>query len=122
MKRSAKRAALTVLTTAIVAATLTGVASTSALAIDGVPCDSNDFVKLTLHRGDQGSYDNCYANGGEMDFDVGDLWLTHIHTGNNHVQWFGDGRWQPDTPIPPNTEFGWDNHPGGVSVEKIRIV
>ena len=53
------------------------------------------------------------------------VWLTRIWTGNNRVQWYGDGRWQPDPPvgvINKWTVFSWPNHPGGVSIDVIRIL
>lgn len=120
MNRTAKRAALTALTTAAAAATLTGLTATSAFAIDEVPCGPPDYTQVEMHSDHQMVL--CYANGGEVKYSYDTRWVTKITTGNNHVQWFGDGRWQPDTPIPPHTVFTWDNHPGGVRIDGLRIV
>ncbi|KAF2775112.1 secreted oxidoreductase [Streptomyces sp. OM5714] len=68
-------------------------------------------------------YTNCYANAGAAaDFGMGTNWVTRISTGNNRVQWYGDGRWQPATPIAKNTVYQWPNHPGGVRIDAIRIL
>ncbi|WP_410566227.1 hypothetical protein [Amycolatopsis sp. cmx-4-61] len=50
------------------------------------------------------------------------VWITELWTGNNRVQWHGDGRWQPETPIAKRTAFTWPNHPGGVKIDQIRIL
>lgn len=119
MKRSAKRATLAALASAAVMTSLT-VGATSASAIDRVSCGP-EFLKITVHKsGGATWYDLCYANAGEAHGLDG--WVTRIETGNNRVQWYGDGRWQPAQPIGKWTTFTWPNHPGGVSINAIRIL
>lgn len=124
MTNIAKRTIATAFTSTALAAALVGVASTSASAINTVPCDQSGYTKLVLHyTGDTFAFDRCFANGGEMTVNDGNImWITQISTGNNRVQWFGDGRWQPDQPIPQWATYTWPNHTGGVQIEKIRIV
>ena len=120
MKRSAKRAALAALSSAAVMASLT-IGATSASAINQVPCGP-EFLKITVHRHDAASSNWCYANAGEDHINFPDWWVTRIETGNNRVQWYGDGRWQPANPIGKWTTFTWPNHPGGVRIDAIRIL
>jgi hypothetical protein len=82
-----------------------------------------------MHYESGKSFDRCFANGGtaSLTSDIGQglaipAWVTQISTGNNRVQWYGDGKWQPATPIPMFTIFRWPNHPHGVSADAIRIV
>lgn len=112
------------LTSAAMAAALAGLTTTSAYAIDQVPCNSSEYVYVLFHQNADRDDEACFANGGEHwigDSDY-DPWATKIWTGNNRVQWFGDDRWQPDKPIEKWTTFTWPNNPGGVDMEEIRIV
>lgn len=131
MNRTTRLTLLTTLTSAVLAATITGIASTGASAIDKVNCDSRDYLEVTYHGTTPGPPDpyydshDCLANGGEWSWpQTADswTWATHIWTGNNRVQWYGDGKWQPDQPIEKWTDYTWPHHPGGVHIEKIRIV
>jgi hypothetical protein len=123
VKRIAKRAVLTALTSLALTASLTVVATTPAYAINETPCAGrNDLLRTTIHGILESSEDYCYANAGETHFVRSGWWITRISTGNNRVQWYGDGRWQPAQPIPKWTVFTWPNHPGGVSISGIRIL
>ncbi|MFC0430848.1 beta/gamma crystallin domain-containing protein [Kutzneria buriramensis] len=113
------------LTTAALVASLTvgATAASAAPAINTVPCDRPDYLQLTLHRSGGSEILECFANGGEWDYPGNQpLWVTRISTGNNRVQWHGDGAWQPATPIGKNTVFTWPHFPGGVRIDAIRIV
>jgi len=96
----------------------------TAAAIDQVPCNNNEFVRIEIHHSLWPPRETywCFANGGEVTWSSSQWWVTQIWTGNNRVQWFGDGRWQPAQPINKWTVFGWPNHPGGVRINGIRIV
>ena len=124
MKRPAKRTAVAAVMSAAVTAFLTAGTGTAALAIGQVPCGPSDYLQVEYHVAGGETQRLCLANGGEWSF--GYLtWITRISTGNNRVQWFGDGRWQPDppyTPIEKWSVFTWPNHPGGVEMRSIRIV
>lgn len=127
MKRAAKNAIAAGLTATAIAATLIGINSTSASAINQVTCDSTDYVRITVHIGIGQPEDVCWANGGENinfpDEGLDQEWVTKIWTGNNRVQWLGDEKWQPENSwIPPWTNFTWPNHPGGVRITGIKIV
>ncbi|MFB7952317.1 MULTISPECIES: beta/gamma crystallin domain-containing protein [unclassified Streptomyces] len=126
MKRTVKRSVLSALTTLGAAISLTLVTSPQAHAIDMVECGPSDFLTVNWHIEYGGSWStekSCFANAGEFDMDVmGTEWLDSISTGNNRVQWWGDGRWQPDTPIGKNTVYTFPNHPGGVALDWIRIL
>ncbi|MCG5212686.1 beta/gamma crystallin domain-containing protein [Streptosporangium soli] len=123
MKRIAKRAVLAALASIAVTASLTIATSTPAYAINEVPCAGrDDLVRATIHATHSSSNDYCYANAGEDYYDLSLWWVTRISTGNNRVQWYGDGRWQPAQPIPKYTTFTWPNHPGGVRIAGIRIL
>lgn len=74
-----------------------------------------------MHQHDTASSNWCYANAGEDHFNS-TWWVTRIQTGNNRVQWYGDGDWQPAQPIGKWTDFRWPNHPGGVHITAIRIL
>ncbi|EFE71981.1 MULTISPECIES: beta/gamma crystallin domain-containing protein [Streptomyces] len=121
MNQRAKRVVLSTLTTVVAAASLTLATTTQASAIDKVPCSSGEFLQIDIHPTHGPTQPLCYANAGTLEFARG-WWITKISTGNNRVQWHGDGRWQPDTPINKWTVFTWPNHPGGVSVTGIRIL
>ena len=125
MKEFAKRVAGAALTTAAMVASLTVGATTAsaAPAINPVPCGPSDYLELWVHQGPVPlDHEVCYANGGERDFPASDWWVTKISTGNNRVQWYGDGRWQPATPIGKNTVFTWPHYPAGVRIDEVRIV
>ncbi|MEV4807338.1 beta/gamma crystallin domain-containing protein [Nonomuraea sp. NPDC049421] len=123
MKRITSRAALATLASVAVTASLAVAFPTAAYAINEVPCgDRTDLVRVTIHTSISSSRDYCYANAGEDRYDLNVWWVTRISTGNNRVQWYGDGRWQPAQPIPKWTVFTWPNHPGGVRIQGIRIL
>ncbi|MEV4458561.1 beta/gamma crystallin domain-containing protein [Microbispora sp. NPDC049633] len=123
MKRITKRAAVATLASVAVTASLTVALPTAAYAINEVPCAGRtDLVRATIHATGSSSTDYCYANAGEDMYALNIWWVTRISTGNNRVQWYGDGRWQPAQPIPQWTVFTWPNHPGGVRIQGIRIV
>ncbi|WP_211267391.1 beta/gamma crystallin domain-containing protein, partial [Nonomuraea candida] len=100
-----------------------------ALAINVVPCGP-EFLQVnwhnTTHLGGVSHHVTCFANGGEYDITgwrVGDKqWLDRISTGNNRVQWYGDGRWQPEGGINKWSVYTFPNNPGGVHLDKIRII
>jgi hypothetical protein len=96
--------------------------STPAMAINEVPCGPGDYLTVYMHVSAGTPFARCFANGGEVDYSGGDLWLNSFSTGNNRVQWYGDGRWQPDQPVEKWTIFQFPNHAGGVRLDKIRIV
>lgn len=121
MKHIAKRAALAATTTLALTASLTAVTATEAFAINTVECGRTDFLRVTYHQAGHSAQDLCFANAGTMSL-PGNSWITRISTGNNRVQWFGDGSWQPDGGINKWTVFTWPNHPGGVSASWIRIL
>jgi hypothetical protein len=129
MKQVAKRAIQAAVVALAATATLAGV-TTPASAITQPSCSgSNDFTKVQMHYESGGSFYRCFANGGTASLRevLGrgssiPAWVTQISTGNNRVQWYGDGRWQPATPIPKFTVFGWPHNPHGVSADAIRIV
>ncbi|MGW0953534.1 beta/gamma crystallin domain-containing protein [Streptomyces sp. NPDC001212] len=127
MNRNVKRAVVAALTTLTAAASLTLATTSPASAIDKVTCGPSDYLNVKYHLYNQyswsGPYNSCFANAGESDFvRSGTVWVDQISTGNNRVQWYGDGRWQPDQPIGKWTVFSWPNHPGGVRLDKIRIL
>jgi hypothetical protein len=110
---------------AAAAALAVGLPATQASAIDKVDCNyRTDFTQITGH-GKVGTPEQtwCFANAGATTWSggYGINWLTSIQTGNNVVQWHGDGRWQPDAPIDKWTTYIFPNHPGGVSVDGIFI-
>ncbi|GGL68844.1 hypothetical protein GCM10010095_62070 [Streptomyces anthocyanicus] len=121
MKRTTRtvRAALATLA---LSASFAVATTTQAAAINQVPCSSNEFLKVTYHNSGS-EFTHCYANAGLTGFGVGKNWATKISTGNNRVQWFGDGRWQPATPIAKNTIYTWPNTEGkAVRIDAIRIL
>ncbi|MGV9943561.1 beta/gamma crystallin domain-containing protein [Streptomyces sp. NPDC003401] len=126
MRRIIRQAAKAALAAAVAGSSLM-VAPQSASAIDSVECyNISEYLHVYWHSYSGGSwsaYHTCYANAGERSFErPGSQWVDQIQTGNNRVQWYGDGRWQPDTPIDKWTTFTWPNYPGGVRIEKIRIL
>ncbi|MET7480982.1 beta/gamma crystallin domain-containing protein [Streptomyces sp. NPDC005648] len=124
MKHIIKRAALAASTTLALTASLSAVSAPSAFAINNVPCGRSDFLTLTVHTTDSGNipYDWCLANAGTFDMTGANMWLHRISTGNNRVQWYGDGKWQPANPIEKNTVYTFPNFPGGVRMDQIRIL
>ncbi|MER6406907.1 beta/gamma crystallin domain-containing protein [Streptomyces viridosporus] len=126
MRRINRQAVKAALVSAVAAASLI-LTPQSASAINTVECnDINEYLHVDWHNTSTGAvkyYHTCYANAGEWYFErSGTQWVHKIWTGNNRVQWYGDGRWQPDTPIGKWTTFKWPNHPGGVRIERIRIL
>ncbi|MEO3892723.1 beta/gamma crystallin domain-containing protein [Nonomuraea sp. B5E05] len=123
MKRITKRAALATLASVAMTASLAVALPTAAYAINEVPCAGRtDLVRATIHASGDSSANYCYANAGTEMYVQDVWWVTVISTGNNRVQWYGDGRWQPAQPIPKWTVFTWPNHPGGVRIQGIRIL
>jgi hypothetical protein len=124
MNQNVKRAVLSALTLATVSLPLA--TASPASAINTVPCGPRDYVKVTFHIGIWAKrHVLCFANAGEIPIVVGQrekVWVHQISTGNNRVQWYGDGRWQPNRPINKWTIFRWPNHPGGVRLDRIRIL
>jgi hypothetical protein len=124
MNQNVKRAVLSALTLATVSLPLA--TASPASAINRVPCGPRDYLKVTFHqRLSTKRYVWCYANAGETYVRFGlrqELWVDKISTGNNRVQWYGDGRWQPNRPINKWTIFSWPNHPGGVRLQWLRIL
>lgn len=92
-------------------------------SIDRVPCGRSDFLQVWWHPDNQlpRSVETCFANGGEFTFGH-HTWLDAFSTGNNSVQYESDGRWQPATPVGPNTFYTFPNHPGGVEFDAILII
>ncbi|WP_030542201.1 beta/gamma crystallin domain-containing protein [Streptomyces albus] len=122
----AKRLVLSTLATAMAAASLTVATPTQASAINLVDCNGrSDLLKVSWHYifgGGWNAHHVCFANAGEHDFDVpGTEWLDNLSTGNNVVQWYGDGRWQPGTPIGKWTYYDFPTV-GSVKLDKIRIL
>lgn len=120
MNQRAKRAVLSALTTVLAAGALTVATTPQASAIDQVPCSSNEFLQIDVHPSSGNNQRACFANAGRVNFN-GDWWITRIWTGNNRVQWHGDGRWQPAAPIDKWTVFTWPNHPAGVRIDALNI-
>ncbi|GAA3100249.1 hypothetical protein [Streptosporangium carneum] len=121
---STLRRALTVAAAAAAAAAALAIPATPAFAIDEVPCGRSDFASVKYHETPGQSHEVCFANSGEANLDnwAASEWLHEIWTGNNRVQWYGDGRWQPEGGINKWTRFTFPNNPGGVSFTKIRIL
>lgn len=101
----------------------------SASAIDTVSCNDNpDYAKVYWHYAidfNHVEHYTCFANAGQfMFFDPNGngFWADEIWSGNNRVQWFGDGQWQPAQPIDKYTAMYWPNYPGGVSIQYFRIL
>ncbi|MFE9454692.1 beta/gamma crystallin domain-containing protein [Streptomyces sp. NPDC006739] len=119
MKYSVKRVVLSALTTLVAAGSLTVAATSSASAIDEVECGPSDYLSLELHNTFGHWWTDCFANAGTTM--TSGSWVTQISTGNNVVQWYGDGRWQPDQPIGKWTTYIWPNNPGGVNISEVQI-
>ncbi|GAA3074979.1 beta/gamma crystallin domain-containing protein [Streptosporangium carneum] len=120
MKKITKQAVLTALT-AVMATTALAVTAPAAHAITPLACGNRtDLLKVTYHDLDGGKRDICFANAGTYTF-YNYAWLHEIKTGNNRVQWYGDGKWQPAYIIPKWTTYNFPNHPGGVRINKIWI-
>lgn len=96
----------------------------NAAMIDVTPCgDRQDFLRVDFHYNTGFQFNKgylCFADSGTET--LGNVWVDKISTGANYVQWYGDGRWQPEVPLEPWTIFTWPNHPGGVRLEAIRIL
>ena len=92
-------------------------------SINVVPCGRSDFLQVWWHSegGSPRSQETCYANVGAASSPA-ESWLDAFSTGNNSVQYESDGRWQPTTPVGPNTFYTFPNHPGGVDLDAIMIV
>ncbi|MEU6510888.1 MULTISPECIES: beta/gamma crystallin domain-containing protein [unclassified Streptomyces] len=121
MKHITKRAALAATTTLALTASLAALTATDASAINQVDCGRSDFVQVTYHQSGHSDSDLCFANAGTIAL-PGNSWITRISTGNNRVQWFGDGQWQPADGINTWTVMTWPNNPGGVSASWIKIL
>ncbi|WP_407918332.1 hypothetical protein, partial [Kitasatospora sp. NE20-6] len=99
MNQRIKRTILSTLAAFAAAASLTVVNTPQASAINGVDCAlRDDFLKIYAH--DKAGGNNrewCYANAGATTWTGGyaPAWLVNLSSGNNVVQWHGDGRWQP---------------------------
>lgn len=110
---------------AVAAVILTGfvpIAAQASTLINEVPCGRNDFLRIKYHKSDGPHREVCFANAGEWRLrENGKFWVTEIHTGNNRVQWSGDGRYQPANPINKWTSYGFPNHPGGVDFGGVKI-
>lgn len=123
MARKLKKLAATALATIAMAA---AIPAGSAFAIDEVSCNNNsEYLWVSYHYTAGSSFTRCFANAGSRriyDQFSRSVWVTEIWTGNNRVQWNGDGRWQPDNPIDRRTKFTWPNSPGGVRLDEIRIL
>lgn len=120
MKLFTKRVGLSLSALTTFAVTASVIGATGAFAISPVVCGPSDYLHIQAHGSGWGG-DACYANAGQISYSNGS-WLTYISTGNNLVQWYGDGRWQPATPIPKNTVYTFPNNPGGVSFTAIKIL
>ncbi|MBZ3901873.1 hypothetical protein [Streptomyces griseiscabiei] len=126
MNRRTKRVVLAALTTVLAAASLTVGTASQASAINEVPCTRPDFTTLwgtTDSLDPNPDWKVCYANAGETEVNPasGKDYLQAFNTGNNRVQWHGDGRWQPNAPVEKWTRFEFPNHPGGVHIDKLKI-
>ncbi|MEV7010628.1 beta/gamma crystallin domain-containing protein [Streptosporangium sp. NPDC051022] len=120
MKKITKQVFLTALTS-VLATSVLAVTAPAAHAITPLACGNRtDLLKVTYHTSTHGKRDLCFANAGTATFG-GDTWLHEIKTGNNRVQWFGDGKWQPAYIIDKWTTYSFPNHPGGVRMDKIWI-
>lgn len=116
-----KLAAVALATFAMTAAIPAG----SASAIGKVDCGNREYLRVEYHYATGNNFTDCFANAGSWriyDQFGRSVWVTEIWTGNNRVQWNGDGRWQPDNPIGRYTSFTWPNTPGGVKLDEIRIL
>ncbi|MEV5646519.1 beta/gamma crystallin domain-containing protein [Streptomyces flaveolus] len=121
VKRRVRRAVLAGLSSTALLTSLS-VGATSASAIDPVPCGP-EFLKIQIHYDNSAWGWQCFANAGEYGLSpVIQAWVTRIETGNNRVQWYGDGRWQPAQPIEKWTTYTWPNYSGGVRIDTIKIV
>ncbi|GAA2681306.1 beta/gamma crystallin domain-containing protein [Nonomuraea recticatena] len=123
MNRIAKQAVLAALASVAVTVSLTAVTPTPAYAINTVECNGRkDLLRVLIHEGSHEPVEMCYANAGQSYFRFPNMWITRISTGNNRVQWYGDGRWQPAQPIGKWTVFTWPKHPRGVNFGGLRIL
>ncbi len=124
MKRNIKRLTLTALATIALFGT---VPAGTAAAANEVACDNNrnDFLMVYVHWAEGPNRPYCFANGGEIDMKDywgRSAWMVRFWTGNNRVQWYGDGRWQPNAPVEKWTQYEFPNHPGGVKIQSLAII
>ena len=87
-----RRTGRTLLAVVVLVAGFGVVASASpAFAINQVPCDSDEYLKVWGHldgplfAGEDGSFELCAANAGTLS--LGE-WVDQISTGNNDVRYF----------------------------------
>jgi hypothetical protein len=126
-KTAAVALSLAALATIIpVASASAATASPARTAINTVPCNDSSFLQVWWHYSDGPTEESCFANAGVsgvyyINGEEDHVWLTSFSTGNNEVQWYGDGRWQPATPVGKWTYFTFPNHPGGVDMTEIKI-
>lgn len=128
MQKNVKRAILTVLSSAALAASMVGLSSTSASASDVVDCTSPDFTKveMRLTANEEIHTTVCIANAGETIVGgPGDMLLEGLETGNNTVSFYGDGKWwfSDSTglyqPIGPHKYYYPSDR---IDIEKVRIL
>ncbi|WP_405920896.1 beta/gamma crystallin domain-containing protein [Streptomyces longwoodensis] len=126
MTRRAKQLVLSALTSIVATTSLAVATAPQASAINEVTCGvRTDLALVYGHKFSDGDVDSswCYANAGEIRWSGGYYlgWAHQISTGNNVVQWHGDGRWQPDTPIGKWAIYTWPNYPGGIRIDGLKI-
>lgn len=131
--------ATSAITTGTASATTASSASTTAGAIREVPCNNSSYVHVWYHvQGLKPKSDHaCFANAGTFSivccspvpapngdqcFPTASCWVDEIWTGNNRVQYHGNGQWLPSNGINKNTYYGFPSHPGGVEFDAIRIL
>jgi hypothetical protein len=119
---------LSALTTVVAAVSVTLGTTTQATAINRIECGlRTDLAMVYGHdlggSGEHGTRTYCWANAGEERWSGAYFlgWMKQLSTGNNRVQWHGDGRWQPAAPIEKWTLYLFPNHPGGVRIDGFRI-
>ncbi|HEX4224284.1 MAG TPA: beta/gamma crystallin domain-containing protein [Pseudonocardiaceae bacterium] len=92
--------------------------------INSVPCGNSQFLEVYWHADNNPvqSNETCLANRGTWDFSCfSTCWLDKLSTGNNRVEYFGDGRWNPSSPIGKNTIYTFPHFPGGVEMDSVQI-
>ncbi|WP_405466878.1 hypothetical protein OG783_31165 [Streptomyces jietaisiensis] len=120
MQRGVRKAVLAGLSAAALLTSMS-VGASSASAISQVPCGP-EFLKVHMHDANGNTFVNCYANAGQTAVAPGrEAWVTKIETGNNMVQWYGVGKWQPAVPIDKWTVYIWPQYPDGVRIERVNI-
>ncbi|ONI82943.1 hypothetical protein ALI144C_17975 [Actinosynnema sp. ALI-1.44] len=123
MVRTVKRVALAL----VASIAMVGVVPAgTAFAMNEVNCaNNNDFLWVSVHWASGPNVTYCFANAGTVN--MRDKWgrpgwLVRFWTGNNTVQWHGDGRWQPSSAVGKWTTYEFPNHPGGVQMDSISIL